>query len=261
MSVLLLIVDFAVILALTVFLMLVIRGLAQAVKARLKRGFADSLATYDGLIGERSRALQELESLEAASSKAPGPAPTREAVAAAGGAADPLPTAPFAHGEFARSYRMVRDTFAFAPADALGDALRRAPAACAERAARCEAARAVRAQLDHDTLFELLSLPHERQLDVLREALVSEQRDLLDDFCAQRGWTDALEFVHWLDAVALATSDEVVVTVGAHEQIDARSLRAARPVRVRTSPDVCEGVLVRVGGTLYDYALRSKDLQ
>ena len=258
MTVLLLIVDFAVVLALTVFLMLVVRGLAQAVKARLKRGFADSVAAYDRLIEEKSRELSELEA-GVNPPEMPAPAPSVGPIDRP--APDPLPSTPYARGSFADNYRVVRDTFSFKTADAVREALRHAPAAEPGRASRCAAARELRAMLDHDTLFELISLARDRQLDVLRGALDGSQRALLDDYCSERSWTGAFDLTHWHDAVILADSDEVVVTVGEHEHVDPASLRFDRPVRVCTSPDVCEGVLVRVGGTLYDYALRSKDLQ
>lgn len=258
MTVLLLIVDFAVVLVLTVFLMLVIRGLAQAVKARLKRGFADSIAAYDDLIEAKSRELRELEE-RVNLPEVPIEAPSVGLLERT--APDPLPSTPFAHGTFAQSYRLVRDTFSFKPVEAVHEALRHAPASAPERTSRCAAARELRAMFDHDTLFELISLAPDRQLTVLRDVLGGAQRALLDEFCSERRWTGALDLTHWLDAAILESSDEVVVTVGEHERVDPTSFGTDRPVRVRTSPDVCEGVLVRVGGTLYDYALRSKDLQ
>ncbi len=257
MSVVLLLIDFAVVFALTLFLLLVIRGLAQAVKARLKRGFADSVSTYDELIEAKSRELRALEGELAPRDE--GLPPVTPAVRASH-VPDQLPNAAFANGAFAQTYRLVRSAYAFDTADAVRDAVRRAPEATRERAGRCATARSIRSLLDHETLFDLVSLPSERQLAVLRDALDRDGANLLEDYVRERGWSDALAFSQWLDAVCLIESDEVVVTVGEGSSFDPTRFSCGRSVRVNISPDVCEGVLVRVGGTLYDYSLRSKDL-
>lgn len=257
MSIVLLLIDFAVVFALTLFLLLVIRGLGQAVKARLKRGFADSVSAYDELIEAKSRELRALEDV---------PAPCGEELPPVTPAVrstqvpDQLPSATFANGAFAQTYRLVRSAYAFDTADAVRDAVRRAPEATGDRAERCAAARSIRALFDHETLFDLVSLPTDRQLAVLREVLDGDGASLLEAYVAERGWSDALAFSHWLDAVCLTESDEVTVTVGEGSSFDASRFPCSRPVRACTSADVFEGALVRIGGTLYDYSLRSKDL-
>lgn len=256
----LLIVDFLVMLGLVAFLLLVIRGLSKAVKLRLKKDFVESLSVYDEVIEKREASLAELRAAEAEAKARPAHAAVPYEREANVGSAAPV-SATYASGDFAETYQQVRDAYSFAPETVVAQVARKAAAPSPVSGRRVEAARHIREMLDHDTVYQLLVMPAEKQHEVLSQALQGEERTLLSQFKAENEEGDALAFSRWLDALIMRESDELEVTVGANANFNASVLGQNRAVTVKRSAGIFEGVQVRAGGQLYDYALQAKDLQ
>ena len=256
----LLIVDFLVMLGLVAFLLLVIRGLSKAVKLRLKKDFVESLSVYDDVIEKREASLAELRAAEAEAKKRPAHAAVSYERTASTGSAAPV-SATYASGDFVQTYQQVRDAYSFAPETVVAQVARKVGAAGSASGKRVEAAQRIRAMLDHDTTYQLLVMPAEKQHQVLAQALQGEERTLLNHFKEENETGDALAFSRWLDALIMRESDELEVTVGANANFNASVLGQNRAVTVKHSAGIFEGVQVRAGGQLYDYALQAKDLQ
>lgn len=255
---LLLIVDFLVMLLLAALLLLVIRGLAKAVKTRLKKDFAESLSVYDDVIEKREADLEAIRRAEASLRKPPAHmGPAKEAPATGG--STPV-SAAYVTGDFIQTYQQVRQAFSFEP-EAVVKAVADVAPSATSTSASCDAARELRSMLDHDTVYDLLVLPSQTQLEVMRSALSGQTLAVLEEYLAYNAWTDALDLVRWLEAKVMRESDELTVSLGPGTSFDASRLGSSRPVNVVRDADICEGVQVRSHGQLYDYALQAKDLQ
>lgn len=243
------------------FAALAVAWLARSVGKSIRSRTLELVSAYDDLLEERSRELAGLESRQpapapespAAPAGRPQPAPAPAQGAASGrtalmGALEQVLAAPYRDGAAARLYGKIRAGFAFSPAEALARVNAGAP--------RPGPATRLLEQLSFNTVFELSTLPGERQYQLLCESLDEPGRALARQYAGRRGGFDSLGFYDFLRQTAYAEPRPPVLRVAPMT----RCVDLPPQVRVVEDPAICEGFVLEADGRVFDYCIKAREI-
>lgn len=221
------------------------------------------LSTYDGLLEDRSHRLKELdEELERAKAEL-------EQLKQAGQAETPAPAEAPAEGDpmaFLRAverisgteyrdagggtlYRRIRENFDLAPEDVL-------PSFAGRGARQTGPAGRLLEKLEYEAVYRLSTLPREEQLELLKQVLAPEERELLADYAALQPQFDSIGFYDYLQSRAAEEPGPVCLRVAP----TAAPGDYSGQVQVIVDEEICEGFQVEVNNMLYDYCVKMREM-
>ena len=109
--------------------------------------------------------------------------------------------------------------------------------------------------LDFDSMYNLCSVPAESQLEVLREALVDEKEELLNEYVESLESFeefDSLKFMDFVKNVQKTEDPNVYVSVGENEQ---DYTEKEKNIVCTVDSNICEGVKIVFQNKVYDYSI------
>lgn len=165
-------------------------------------------------------------------------------------AAERAGAAAYRDGSIGETYRKIRENFSFS----LGEILPKLQEMGKSEDAKAE--ELLRA-MDYDTIYRLSTLPSQQQIEVLRESFSESESQLLDAYLAKCKKFSVLEFYHDLKRTAEQESKRTRLRVP-------KSIAAEWTTRdgVQIIPDegICEGLQIEEGNLLYDYCIKTREL-
>lgn len=220
------------------------------------------LSTYDGLLEDRSRSLQELkQELEQAKAGLEQLKQADQAALPVQESAEPDPMAflrvverisgtEYRDKEAGEIYRWVRENFNLAPEDVLAALPARdlSPRECP--------AGGLLKKLDYDSVYKLSTLPGEEQRTVLSQVLSQKERKLLEDYAETHPKFDCIAFYDYLQARAAEEPKPVCLRVAP----TAVPGKYPPQVRVVVDEEICEGFQIERDNILYDYCVKMKEM-
>lgn len=241
------------------FVALAVIWLRKAMVKNVRSHTMGLLSVYDELLDEKSQELQELEE-KLDHREEPVPQETPAAVAAGTGegidpgtllsAAERAAATSYRDSSVGGVYRNIRENFSFQVEELL-------PALYATAQEPAGAAGRLLEQLDFDTVYHLSTLDPQEQVAVLRECLPEEGKALLADYLQTHRQFSALNFYDYLKSRAAAEPQGAKLYV---PEGVARSRAFSGNVQVIADPEICEGFQAELGGKLYDYCIKTRDL-
>lgn len=239
-----------IIMALLIGLVLVIlQSLAGAAGVRIRADMVKLLEAYDQVIETKSREVGRLQD-RAERLRATAEADWTEVRSpeAAQPVRAPIPkSAGYRSGALGDSYCAIRSSFHLSGEECELLAAQVAEDAAREGELRGEAAARLRGALSFDTVFRLVQLPGDEQLEVLDATLDDEGWTLLRDYCALRDADvfDAGRFCHWLEELA---------------ELEGGTMQIRRGGTEAGERGICEGVQIVAGGKLYDFSIQEREI-
>lgn len=246
----------AVLVVMNLFFFIIFRGITIRLGKFAQINVLRQAGVMDELIQKKEQTLQEMQrQLEETR------APDNEAFGkpqAGGASAAPdfmrLTRGEYRDPSFIEEYREIRDNFVFDHGECVAQVLKDMP-----KNDEAGPAREILDTITLDASYNLSTLEAAEQLQVLREVFGPRQRALLDEYCGLFGEErfECYEFVAWLKQVVFEKGGQVVVRTSRPGE-DFGSLDN----RVETQYDntICEGMYVVAQGTLYDFAIRNREI-
>ncbi len=148
------------------------------------------------------------------------------------------------------TYHQIRDNFSFRLNEVLS-------AASAGVSQTMGPAGRLLSEIEFETIYQLSTLPQERQLEVLYECLPQEGIALMEEYLQQHPQFAAFEFYDSLRSRAAEESKAVKVFVPGWA---AAGIKARYGADVLVDDTICEGFQLEKGGKLYDYCIKTKEL-
>lgn len=244
------------------FVTLSIGWLRKNVMHSIRNKTLSLLDTYDDLLEEKSRELSRLERELSEKGKVLAAQQGAERFAAEENTGTPLEaeapavlraaeragTASYRDDALGKLYRMIRENFSFH----IGDVVASIDQDWGE--AGGPASRLLEA-LEFDTVYQISTLREEQQAQVLRSSLDGEEAALLEDYLARHRTFKVLEFYDDLKARAEREHQPVRLWVPG----DAGTWEDGR-IGVLPDDGICEGFQVEIDHLLYDYSIRTREL-
>ena len=243
------------------FVTLSVLWTARAVEKSICDRSLELMSAYDELLEARSRELSALDAeLEDREKELAQPAETESAPVPAAEpvtadptaflkAAEQLSTTQYQDGGAGEAYQRIRQTFS-----AVQDETVRQLTARPERVPENGAGALLRL-LPFDTVYQISTLPDGEQLRLLRETIPAEMRDLLENYAASVPRFDCIGFYDALKAAASSEPQRVRLRIAPQ---DVKLYPASLDVSVDES--ICEGFQVEMDNTLYDYAIKTREI-
>ncbi len=147
-------------------------------------------------------------------------------------------------------YYEIKQSFAFQLDELL-------PSMPVQNPASAGAAETLLKELDFDTVYQLSTLTEQEQMTVLSECLSDAGCQLLADYLTVHPQFTALGFYDYLKSRAAEESQAVRVYVPADMS---REAGVREQATVSVDREICEGFQVEMGGKLYDYCIKVKEL-
>lgn len=119
---------------------------------------------------------------------------------------------------------------------------------------RGQQAQILRDSFSFDTVFKLSQRPSEDQLELLDTNLSDSDWTLLRDYCEILGDSDftITGFCDWLEEKISLESDDIYIRSGSH--------RLMNQENIEYWDQICEGVQIIAGNTLYDYSIKEREI-
>lgn len=243
------------------FVTLSIGWLRKNVMHSIRTKTLSLLDTYDDLLEEKSRELSRLEqeiSEKGQALAAQGPiepavaesigAPTDTEAPAVLRAAERAGIAAYRDDAVGKLYRVIRENFSFHIGDVVTSIDRGGEDTGGPASRMLET-------LEFDTVYQLSTLREEQQVQILSSSLDSEGVALLEDYLARHRTFKVLEFYDYLKASAEKEHRPVRLWVpgGAGVRGDGR-------IEILPDDGICEGFQVEIDHLLYDYSIRTREL-
>lgn len=234
------------------FMAIVLHSLAVAAGIRIRTDMVKLLSSYDTVMEEKSKKIyqmqSELEELMRRKEEADVPVfrPVESSEPAVAQISIPE-SAEYRHGEFGRSYGLIKDHFMLNSRDE--DMIISKAQTLAEGTWRSAAARRLYDELSFDTIFKMEQMNSEEQLRVLDTSLSDEDWTLLRDYCEESGMEDfsISRFCDWLEEISILESDAISVKTGKDEKKEG-------------SNHIFEGIQIMVGNQLLDYSINEREI-
>lgn len=246
-----------VMLVMTGFMMVAIKQVATALRRQLKEDVALVLGTYDNLIEEKSVRLAELnEELLAAK-----PAAQEIPAVHGDGNQETVPFNPVSSlnlvagvrwrdKNFADAYSAIHDGFQLDYEEIIQEIARE------HETAEVFPAQEILDTVSFDTFCSLAMLDGESQVEILRESLPASGAALLEEYRQKTAVFDSADFYSYLKKTAKEQSQNIVIKTGS--DLDLEDVPGG--VCVTKSKDICEGIQIVAGNTLYDYSISEREI-
>ena len=244
------------------FVTLTVIWMARSVSQNIRERSIELLSAYDELLEERSRELSaldvELEQREKelqepkdapVAPAAPAEPETVQAPTTFLKAAEQLATTPYRDNGAGEAYQRIRQTFA-----AVSDATLRRLMTDPRETRQGSASRLLR-MLPFDTVYQLSTLSSGEQLQLLRETIPDEMRDILESYAAATQHFDCIVFYDTLKAAAALEPQPIRLRIAAQ---DVKYYPAF--LNVTVDEDICEGFQIELDNVLYDYAIKTREI-
>lgn len=241
------------------FVALCVLWLGRTMRRNVRSHTLNLLSAYDDLLEEKSRELSEMEeklrqkaALTEKPEAEPAPVPAarepefRLSTGAVLAVSQRAAEVSYRDKTVGDTYRQIRDSFSFDLEELL-------PLLQGEQ--QPGPAEKLLAQLDFDTVYRLSTLTEAQQLSVLQESLDGEGKALLEGYLRNGRPFRVLEFYSALQSQAAAESKAVRLYV---PKSMARGTSGS--LQVVADPDICEGFQAELGGRLYDYSIKTREL-
>lgn len=244
------------------FVTLSIGWLRKNVMRSIRNKTLSLLDTYDDLLEEKSRELSRLErelserekilagerDVERLAVEESAGVPLEAEAPAVLRAAERAGIASYRDDALGRLYRMIRENFSFH----IGDVVASIDQGGEETGGPASRLLEV---LEFDTVYQISTLCEEQQVKVLRSSLDGEEEALLEDYLARHRTFKVLEFYDDLKARAETEHQPVRLWVPG----DAGMWGDGR-IGVLPDDGICEGFQVEIDHLLYDYSIRTREL-
>lgn len=244
------------------FVTLSIGWLRKNVMHSIRNKTLSLLDTYDDLLEEKRRELSQLErqisecekalaarqgAEDLAAGEKTGAPPKAETLAVLR-AAERAGTAFYRDDALGKLYRMIRENFSFHVDDVMA-AIDEGVEETGGPASR------MLEGLAFDTVYQMSTLCGEQQVQILRSALDGEEAALLEDYLVQHRTFRVLEFYDYLKASAEMERQPARIWIpeGAGTMEDGGNT-------VLPDEGICEGFQVELDHLLYDYSIRTREL-
>lgn len=243
------------------FVTLSIGWLRKNVMRSIRNKTLSLLDTYDDLLEEKSRELSRLErelsekgealavqdTVKLSVTERIGVSADTTAPAVLR-AAERAGIATYRDDAVGKLYRMIRENFSFCIGDVVASIDQGAKDTGGPASQMLQA-------LGFDTVYQLSTLREEQQVQVLRLSLDSEGVSFLEDYLAGHRTFKALEFYDYLKARAEQEHRPVRLWVpGSTEAWGDGS------IEILSDDGICEGFQVEIDDLLYDYSIRTREL-
>lgn len=257
---------FIVLIIMNVFMFLVLRQMAISTGRQIEKDAVRLFAVYDGILEDRSRRLEELDTelldklddLEA-----------MEQRKESGGTQAPAGVACVVTGKyrdegFANIYQQVKNQFQFD----LEEILNRLGQAGQDKDSQAlkGCMEGILEKFSFDTQYELSTLPIEDQASLMEEVLDPDEKLIYHSYGEMTGKQDVQSFLEWLKIQW--RSLDTGMTVRMARSVDGLSadgmsvgglsvdgLSAGGGVSFEQDPSLCEGFQIIQGNQLYDYSI------
>lgn len=246
-----------VMLIMTGFIVVAIRQIAVALRQEMRADVIYALGVYDTLIEEKSLRLAEVnEQLNRINTKAAGIniEPLEEQTN--GISFDPvaglglIAGAKWRDKNFAETYRTVHDGFQ-TDFDRVVDQI-----ISENQTEGGSASQQILDTLSFETFCSLAVLDSEDQTSILRENLPHTSVKLLEEYQKRIGKFDSVEFYSYLKMLAKEESGHIQVRIGLTTKLN----HVPSGVEVIKSKNICEGIQIAAGRTLYDYSISEREI-
>lgn len=246
------------------FVLLILHGLSVSAGIKIRKDMIKLLESYDNVVDAKSRQIKQLqaqlEQLRQEQARLeeeailPADSGGRETAA---GEETPvmLPdAADYRHSDFADVYSTIRENFRVNIQDCGSLIEQVAQETENHPTGRGALAAELYKALSYETVFRMVQLPAQQQLEMLDTSLSDDDWTLLRDYCemTQGRAFDVTRFRDWLGELAAMENNDIQVRVG-DEQL-------ARKEDAQLCPKICEGVQIVVGNKLYDYSINEREI-
>ncbi len=249
----------AVVMALLIGLVaMAISFLQKTLRRNIRGKTLNLLSLYDQLLEEKSQALaqeqpaaaQEPQVREEASLDLSAET-VKELSAAILNTVQRSGSVPYREGAVGSLYQVIRRNFSYDISTVLPVLEQASP--------REEGpATALLRQLDYDTVYQLSTLPGEEQQAILSEVLQGKQKQLLEDYCAERWEFCALAFYDHLQG--LSAEEPTAPRLLVSEDMARYLQGSTSPIQIVADPAICEGYQVEKNNKLYDFSIKTREL-
>ena len=244
-----------VMLLMIVFAFIIIRIIAYYTGNRIRDYAVEQMQAYDMLIQKKTAELNEIRNqLNAEKEKA-----SRKDIMQIGDREIPEVFVPsFAeyrnYGIFA-DYRKIKENFQYKEDDikAQVELLLQEP----QNDNRYHSLESLLLKLNIDNVYKISSLQPEEQLEVIREILNDQEKNILDEHLAGCTEFSCIDFYQWLHVQRVLSDNSIRI-----RSAQACELKGHKGKLISAEPDQgpCEGFQILSGNKLYDFGIRVSEL-
>lgn len=248
------------------FVTLAVVLLRKTVSDNIRSKTISLISVYDRLLEEKSRELARLsqscdadDAEKAKKAKLCKEQEEKEKYAAGGrglnsgemlSATERSCAATYRDGSIGWAYCKIRENFSFSLGEILSGLKEK------ENSETGRAEKLLNA-IDYDTIYRLSTLPGQQQIEILRESLSESEHKLLNAYLANNKRFSALEFYHYIKM--LAEQEYKGIRLRVPESVAAKRTKEDG-VEIIPDDGICEGFQIEEGNIIYDYCIKTREL-
>lgn len=108
-----------------------------------------------------------------------------------------------------------------------------------------------------DNVYKLTALTSAEQLEIIREIITKEERNILVDYVNQNEYFHCQAFYQWLYMQKKINDKQIVIRTA---EINENYNNLGENINTEYDKNLCEGFQILIGNKMYDYGVRRREL-